>query len=146
MWRQHGNRSESHRWPVGEDLVRDCEAFLSGCLVDQLIDRHEPVPDWVWLNVLAHGGEEEIAALAGETAAPNPAWERSWRQALELLAHEIITAECATGSSLLDLQRRVLIPLELELAEQGGQPPFGPGQLVGRVLCALNEYRARQPR
>lgn len=75
------------------------------------------VPDWAWLNVLAHGSQDDIRALAnGE-----PPWRISsdtsvWHEALSFLAEELISQATRQGRALAVLQRSTLVPLELELA------------------------------
>jgi hypothetical protein len=69
-------------------LVAECEAFFSGRSAQYLDNQNRPVPAWAWLNLLAHGSEEDIAAVAaGESEPPRSTSATSvWRQALAFLA------------------------------------------------------------
>lgn len=44
----------AERRVAGTGLVAECEAFLSGVLVEQLIGAAADVP-WTWTNLLEHG-------------------------------------------------------------------------------------------
>jgi len=129
-------------WSVGRQaeervLVAECEAFLSGHYAQFLDGSNLRVPDWAWLNVLAHGSQDDIRALAiGE-----PAWRISsetsvWHEALSFLAQELISQATRQGRALAVLQRSTLVPLELELAGRRG-PSMGPTAFVGHVRSAI---------
>lgn len=62
MW-SRGRRTESV-------LVVECEAFLAGRYAQYLDTKNLRVPDWAWLNVLAHGSQDDIATLASGNSPP----------------------------------------------------------------------------
>ncbi len=124
-------------------LVAECEAFLSGHLALCLGQQKRLVPAWAWLNALAHGSEDDIAALAA--ARPEPPGANSWaaplwHQALAFLAHELMYQVARQGRPLAELQRSTLVPLELELARRSVPTSTKPGELVASVLRALAEH------
>ena len=95
-------------------IALECEAFLDGTLAEYWDDKGMEVPVWAWMNLLAHGTPARSAsascartgragrAAAGASPAPYLAFE-----VLDLTDLEF---------TLADLQSRVLIPLELEMA------------------------------
>jgi hypothetical protein len=121
----------------GPRLVGETEAFLAGGLAEVIEARADTVPDWVWINRLAHGSGSEIAALAAERGRRR---DPGWRRARALLAQDLLDAAAAHGP-LERLQHDVLVPLELRLA---ASPVLitTPAHLVTRVLAALALDRA----
>lgn len=133
-WRR---RDEQAAATTGDGAVlgRETEAFLSGRLVQTWHDQWLMVPAWGWLTVLAHGGPDEVAALSDTATYWSPS-ERSWSLALSFLAGEIL-ARAPTPEALRDLQRTVLVPLELEMLRVEGGTVVEPRELVCRVLTAV---------
>lgn len=125
-----------------QELIGDCEAFLSGRYAERLRRRAVPVPTWAWTNLLAHGTE---ADLRSELASSQRALRRGWPAARAYLTTEVLTA-VDRGTRLADLQREVLRPLELELAADGSDDPR---RWVVGVAAALaryeNSHRRRPP-
>jgi len=124
------------------EFVAECEAFLSGHYAQCLAEENRPVPVWAWLNVLAHGSDDDITALTtGEPPSQRSQSASVWQQALAFLAQELTSQATRRNCSLAELQRSTLVPLELELAGRQTSGAGEPAQLVARVLSAL----ARQP-
>jgi hypothetical protein len=113
-------------------LVGETEAFLAGALAEAIEARAGAVPDWVWINGLAHGTPADITAFAAKRGRRR---DPGWRRARALLAQDLLDAAKAHGP-LDRLQRDVLVPLELRLA---ASPVLiaSPAHLVTRVLAAL---------
>lgn len=138
MWRPNprGERPLSAR-----DVDRECEAFLTGTLVDYLAERGRPVPSWAWLAVLAHSDEERLVSLASEERVKVPADLRAWWDVVAFLAGEVLDTARGLTWPCERLQRTRLVPLELELAaynsvgEEG--MPREPGAFANVVLAAL---------
>jgi hypothetical protein len=145
MWHR-GNRSGTQAGSKASEpeLIGECEAFLSGRLSHHFAQHHQAVPGWAWLNVLAHGGEGQIVALVDDDRRSSPG-ERAWRQALVYSAAEVTASAQATGASLDEIQRAVLVPLELDLIAEHGDR-LDPGKMVGALLDRLDRYRAGQRR
>jgi hypothetical protein len=96
-------------------LTDELVAIVEGRVVEYLVNRRMVVPAWAWLNLLAHGLEVDLIETAGN---PRRRHQRSsWAAARRFLAAEVLDAAACEGS-LLELQRRVLVPLELELMER----------------------------
>ena len=119
-------------------LVRECEIYLAGEYAEFLDSKDQRVPNWAWLNVLAHSRRDQLRRFSSHSA---PSFlitpSGSWWQALGFLSSEILTR--APNDRELDvLSRSVLIPLELSYLAQGSAPRR-PGDLVRVVLQALDE-------
>ena len=124
---RRGRRLEPERLvSIGDEL----EAFLAGRYVRFQRDRHREIPSWAWLNRLAHGTSDEVIALGERRVRRRDAWEH----AEQLLAREIMVL---AGGDLEGLQRSVLMPLELRLAERDGCAALTPQQFAARVLMAI---------
>lgn len=124
---------------LGQELVEDSEAFLLGRYAARVEQRSADVPAWAWTNLLAHGSEDDLRRAAVD-ARRGPAESRGWRAARAFLAAEILRT-IGPGGSLVELQRQVLAPLELELA---GRPDIGwwsPQRWVVAVRSRLAAYR-----
>ena len=142
MWHRANDRREGVLRRAGDELVDEGEAFLAGNIAVHLDRRDKPVPDWAWLNALAHGAAARVLPpCANEPANPFSS-ERSWCEALGFLDEELDIISATSGVERDELCRRVLVPLELELAASRARPPLGPGQLARRVLAALGAYLA----
>ncbi len=130
-------RRVSHRFPgaLGRRLNEDVEAFLRGGYAEYLEDRSETIPVWVWTNLLAHGTEADVRRASGDMRTAGLTCQ--WRDARAYLATELLAAVEREHGSLAELQRRALIPLELELAAWPGVTNWSPQHLVTAVLAGL---------
>jgi len=126
-------------WVWERELVDECEAFVSGRYLQYLNGDRRSVPEWAWLNVLAHGGEGDIRALAVGRPPRSSLHDATWRCALVFLAREVLSEVTRRGGTLLDLQRSILVPLELEFATADIWS-LRPAHVVGAVLTALAEH------
>jgi hypothetical protein len=117
------------------DLVADTHAFLSGHLVERAQLTGAEVPVWAWTNLLAHGAEPdlrcEISCGPGGPAPPS-----KWHKARSYLAGEVLR-HAQTWGSLAEVQRAVLVPLELELASRPEVEKWKPARWVVAVQEAL---------
>jgi len=120
------------------ELVDDCSAFLLAHLVDRLEQKHQSVPVWAWTNLLAHGTEQDLRG-AQSVSGRRLIFDRQWHLARSYLAVEILALAQRCGP-LADLQRDVLIPLELQLASRPEVARWSPRQWVTNVEAALNEH------
>ena len=141
MWRRR-------RGSMSAALVAECEAFLAGGYAEQL-DELDPAPDWVWLNLLAHGTLEQLVAAQrelGSVRARAGDWRaRRWRDARAYLAGEVLDVVRGQPDRLGALQERVLIPLELRLAATS-PARLSPGHVVSAVVRALEDDAWHQRR
>ena len=129
--------------PWERELVAECEAYLAGHYAQYLREAKRLIPTWAWLNVLAHGSEDDVAALAaGEPCRRGSTDAPVWQQAVAFLAQEVLNQVAARGRPLADLQRSTLVPLEFELAER---PALSPATFVASVLGVLAQHPTRQP-
>jgi hypothetical protein len=116
-------------------LVRECEAFLEGTLAEHLDERGIEVPVWAWINLLAHGGPEQITDCVCSPNYPRRS-DRDWSVARALLAFEIFDLMEA-GYPLEELQQDVLIPLELEMASRPEVSRWAPRQWLDTVDAVI---------
>lgn len=120
-------------------LVEDSEAFLLGGLAERLEQQGLGVPTWAWTNLLAHGSYSDLSTEATTTPKGNPA-TRDFRRSRAYLAAEVL-AVVHGPRSLVELQRRVLQPMELELSETLRVMWWRPSDLAGHVNSVLAPYR-----
>lgn len=127
--------------------VDDCAAFLTGTLAEYRLEHGQMVLPWEWTNLLAHGDEAALhGELAGSREQPGPPDRRdrvaTWRAARSYLVAELLSL-AATCGPLADLQRSLLIPLELELAERRDTICWRPNEWLLAVEGVLSERRRR---
>ena len=124
-------------------LVRETECFLGGRYAYDMWARGLPVPDWAWVNVLAHAPHGLLAALAAtEQAECDQAGELGkWQEAMAFLARQLLATATRTGQDLSTIQRKVALRLELEQYRASAEGTLGPQELVDAVLSALEPYR-----
>lgn len=126
-------------------LVAESEAFLAGHLAEQMeLDGYsggdDPVPSWTWTNLLAHGQEQELREERAAVAAGRVDPSDEWRTARSYLAAEVMEI-AELYAPLAEVQRAVLVPLELELATSPAGPVWGPRQWVVMVQTVLSQYQ-----
>ena len=136
-------------WPLGfgrrrrqkadeRRLVKECAAFLDGKFAESAVPAGELVPVWAWINLLAHGTEEQL-----RREILMPAGVDDWHRARALLAARLLTGADAGDTSLAMIQRNVLVPLELEVMSSRIAYRRAP-QLVIGVLSALSDIDRRR--
>jgi hypothetical protein len=134
--RQEGPEPVPIRAASVRSLPEECAAFLRGDYADYLVHDGAPIPMWARLNPLCHRDEQGVAALA----AGRVPGDEAWGAATTYLAEEVLCASARHGTSVSEIQRSVLIPLELELASMPQRVAARPAVLVRAVLRALQEY------
>jgi hypothetical protein len=138
MW-VFGIRERQRRTAAQRRLVKECQAFLNGEFAEFGVPAGEPVPVWAWINLLAHGTEEQL-----RREAIMPAGSDNWHRARSLLADRVLADAVADGSSLAEIQRDVLVPLELETISSRTAYRWDPPRLVIGVLGALSDADRRR--
>lgn len=122
-------------------LADECTAFLDGRYVELLQAAGSPIPVWAWMNLLAHGTDAEIR----EAAARLPDVE-GWERARSFVAAELVDAVDASDTSMDDVQREVLVPLELDVLQCCSSDTWTAGQLVLGLLRVLPGTDRHLPR
>jgi hypothetical protein len=136
------SRGSSRQAP--EELVEECEAFLSGQLEKVFPAHGVPRPPWVWLNQLAHGDLAQVE-LVLRAARPrrlrrgrrrDAAGPQTWPEAVGAVAKELLWFAGSDDSELRRLQAG-LVRLELELASEAPWIWLTPETLRRRGLDAI---------
>ena len=84
------------------------------------------------MNLLAHGTEAEIRTAASQLLAAE-----GWRQGRAFVAGEVIDVIDAGLRSLSQVQRDILVPLELDVLSCQSANQWTPAQLVSGLLGVL---------
>ena len=152
MWRRRDRKgrngpaaqSEAETWDPQGQPQNEFEAYLEGSYVTWLVSNGHSVPGWAWLNRVAHGQLEELRTMATHLRRLPAAREEvgAWQQVAAFLAKEVVAA-AGDDEQLLDLQRRVLVPIELHLAEDWWAA-LKPIDLATTVVAVLHDSRRRQ--
>ena len=124
----------------GSELLAECEAFLTGRLAEMVLRRDGYAPVWTWTNLLAHGTEVEVRQEYDADQRPSGTVEDGWRAARSYLAGQVLELAGRLGS-LGEVQRTVLVPLELQLAGRATVEWWDEGQWVSAVDGALEVQR-----
>jgi hypothetical protein len=124
-------------------VATECEAFLQGTYVEYLRSTGSIIPGWAWLNVLAHSTEGEIRCLSDSIAPLDDALahEAQWQSLQCFLAGETLGLASATGRSVAEIQRSILVDVELALAREGERRQLTPSYVVGRTMAAIHGHR-----
>lgn len=146
MWHRTEADGDRVRWPDGRQLVRECEAFMSGRLAEEMELARQPVPSWAWINMLAHGSPRQLRLMAGGALVDQFVEAEAWERGLSFLAREVLAVVEQYRCGIEDVQHQVLVPLELEMTDDPSWVETGPSLLVVRVVAALAHYRGRTPR
>ena len=122
----------------GDGVAADADAFLAGRLLERAHDIGEPweIPGWYWLNAVAHGTPERLGEIAAEPrAAPDsPDVRMTYPMVRRLLAHDVLLAGGGSRTQLEQIQRELLVPLELDIAGEGR---ITPRALLWRARATL---------
>ena len=119
-----------------EEVIAEAQRLLSGRTFDA--QRGYRRRGWALIGALAHGDREELQKLAGAGISSHPA-SATWDAVLAYLAGEVLGA-APNDPALVQVQRQVLIPLELKLLGAGVRGPSNPRELVTLVLAALDAH------
>ena len=151
MWRRHQRRGpndgRAEAVPDTPELQappqNEFDAYLTGGYVRWLVCNRQPVPGWAWINRVAHGELDDLRELASALNHRSRAAVEMdvWQQVAALLAKHVLTT-AGDEDQLRDLQLRVLVPLELRLADEWWTP-LRPTDLATTVLAALQDSRRR---
>ena len=129
--------------PASDDVAAECEAFLSGSYVEYLERRGQRIPEWAWLNAVAHAGSKTLRALAAlGPRRPRRRVPLTWRDAVSFLARELLSLAGGPSGDVARFQR-ALVPLELDLAGGRRHTRLSPELLVSQGLAALHDRAAR---
>lgn len=122
---------------AGRELAADAEAFVNGRLIERADFLGVAVPVWEWTNLLAHGTEADLMA---ESKGAWSRWDSTiaiqWRRARSYLASEVLQYAELYGS-LAEVQKTVLVPLELRLACDPEVVSWKPSRWALEVETAL---------
>jgi hypothetical protein len=129
--------------PAVPDAMTDVDstaAFVHGHYVEYCLLHGEAVPDWAWLNLLAHGTAPELrhhsrAGWSGDL----------WHQARAFMADEIVEHVDHRQIPLEIFQKDVLVPLELDSIACRTTSRWTPGGFASGLLVLLSG-RPRTPR
>lgn len=122
-------------------LVAECEGFLTGRLALECERSGGVAPGWMWFNHLAHGTTEDLAACESGLLPGYSVGMDVWAAPLAYLASELRVIQAETGATLDDIQRDVLVPLELRLAGRVDGWRMLPSDLVPVAVDALERFR-----
>jgi hypothetical protein len=141
LWKWRGSSSRS----AAEELIKECDAFLTGQLGEIFPRNGVPKPPWVWLNQLAHGDLVQVEELL-RAARPGRLRRRgrrrraagspTWPEAVGAVAEELLWFAGPDPSELRRLQVG-LVRLELELSKERPGIWLTPDMLMRRGLDAL---------
>lgn len=133
-WSGRRNRVQSRQGVEAELAIEQCDRFLAGHMLDQIDAAGGEYPHWVWLNTLGHASEAELEQLArGMPAIDDTAEVRRARAMLRVLARDVLECARASTATVAELQRTVVIPIELRTLTA----PVAPVTLVRLVRSGL---------
>lgn len=137
---RHNSERKLRLSPLGAELAAETEAFFSGGYIKKLQSAGDPLPGWAWLNCVAHGELGDVQSLQTVAVAENDrqdGGEVSWESAQRLLASELLDLTDNDPVLLSRLQRRVLVPLELQMMRTEADRGLGAFELVQSFRAAL---------
>jgi len=133
-----------HRRPErrhGEILASEAEQFLNGSLLDVAFESGGDVPAWIWLAAIAHGDAPLLAHTKNWLSNHQGIRPElnGWGRVLEHLTARLLETSEAIGCPTRDLQRSLLVPLELAVTIT----PVGPATMCRLVNAMLTDARTR---
>ncbi len=119
----------------GRKLVAEADAVLRGDAYKVVADA---APGWIALNQVAHA---DLAALS--KLAARPAVGDGWQLAVTQLANDLVAAADGNSAEALTLQRRCLVPLELDTLT-AVSPTASRAAVTGRVALRSHQASTRR--
>lgn len=139
MWGRRKQDGQPDRAPGFRTGVGDeCEAYLAGRLAAYLQELGRPIPAVAWLNQVVHATPRELSILAitGEAYVVEPSL---WRRAIGYLARSLLERARETGRPIEELQRDLLVPLELELIGDPSAFHLDSAEMIRLAMSRLYE-------
>ncbi len=133
-WDDSGGRADRET-RLGRRLIGDCVAFYAGRYPTRLSRRSRW--DWAWINTLAHGKRDEIQELASGRHGRRAS-------AAAFAATEVLAAEERHRWDLDWLQRRFLVPLELDCMRGLYRTPSSTAEAVLESLRRAKAVERRE--
>jgi hypothetical protein len=133
LWRKRATSVPEQK----PEVLDGCERFLGGHLLEEFSGNEESAPDWVWISVLAHASEEDLATCGSRGVLPRPTTRCVWDRTLSFLSEMLVDHARRTGASVAEVQREIVVPIELGLRPSH---PVAPSTFVRMVLSGLAEH------
>jgi hypothetical protein len=124
-WRRRGRAERRARG--SRSVVAEAWALLDGRAIDAYTSRGEAIPDWAWLNCLAHQPPEAILAMA--VGSPMGRWSR----AAAAIANDLRRVDPRAAE---EIRNAVLVPAELDAFSHSAPSPDGVARAVRRYRIA----------
>jgi hypothetical protein len=110
-------------------VVAEAERVLAGRTLEGFVARRQRVPAWSLISLLGHATLEDLVRLGAPGHGADPF---GWSGTVARLARDLLRM-AGDEATLLRLQRRALIPLELRLLAGELSPPASPADLFNLV-------------
>jgi hypothetical protein len=135
------SKHRRHEPRDGEMLASEAEQFLNGGLLDVAFASSDDVPAWIWLSAIAHGDAPLLARTKNWLSDHQGARPElnGWGRVLQHLATRLLETSEAMGCPTSDLQRNLLVPLELAVTIT----PVGPATMCRLVNAMFIDAEAR---
>ena len=134
------------RCSVDASPADDCLAFLAGALAEYRMDHDQIVSTWEWMNLLAHGAEDDLRGEVTrddevQSSMSTPARGNGWTAAVPIWLPNFWIWLSAPVLSI-HVQRSALVPLELEMACDPRVTGWRPHEWVRVVDSVLSSWRS----
>jgi len=148
MWQSTRKWKDHLEATRAQQLVRECECFLTGRYASVMHSQGLPVPDWAWVSVLTHAPAEQLVTYAARAHKKRTRTRMplQWQGAVALLAQELLITAEITGCSVEDLQRSILLGMELQYSRPArGVTATDPSRMFKEVQRAFGRFRDGSP-
>lgn len=130
-----------HTTNPSQELVTETEAFLDGSMEAYLERQGRLVPDWAYVNRLAHCDVDGLARLAS-TRVMGHGSRVDWLASMASVADLLRRAVGDDSSALRQVQRDRVVPYELELmSRERRQVPTSAATAKAELLGLLGGRR-----
>jgi hypothetical protein len=130
-----------HQPQYGEILANEADQFLNGRLLDVAFASGDDVPAWIWLSAIAHGDRSLLGRTQNWLTDHKGARPElnGWGRVLQHLTTRLLETSDALGCPASDLQRSLLVPLELAVTIT----PVGPATMCRLVNAMLIDAKTQ---
>lgn len=128
------------------ELADETEAFLDGTLAELRAANDRPLAAWMVLNRICHGDSVDIFGLAADDISRAPlagvssAYHHVWNTVQRTIATRLLE-RALDPEEIRQVQRDVLIPLELRLIARSRDEPVTFAAVTADAIDALDHYQ-----
>lgn len=133
--RQDTTEADVPAWQRSRAVIDEACALLAGRAAEAFLAEGKPVPNWAWLNSLAHQSPDAVLALGLHCSGD------IWADAAMAVARALGSA---APLAIEQVRSEILVPAQLDALSGAPRPPDSVVREVRRALVASHASALEQ--